>query len=306
MGKPVVVLGIFACDLTFRSERLPRIGETILGNSFALGPGGKGSNQSVALGRLGADVTFLTRLGTDTFAEVGKSVWREAGVKADIIETPESYTGAAAILVEDPTGNNGIIVAPGAASLLSPSDVETKRRLIEGAGVFMTQLEQPLDAAIRALEIAKAAGVTTILNPAPAAHLPDSIYPLCDYITPNETETEEMTGVPVKTVDDARKAADVFLSRGVGTVIITLGEKGALIHSKVFSEVVPAISAGPVVETTGAGDAFNGGFARSLAEGMAPLDAARFACAVAGLSVTRKGAAASMPTLAEVQKVLGA
>ena len=306
MGKPVVVLGIFACDLTFRSERLPRIGETLLGTSFALGPGGKGSNQSVALGRLGADVTFLTRLGTDTFAEVGKAVWREAGVRADIIETPESYTGAAAILVENPTGNNGIIVAPGAASLLSPADVETKRTLIEGAGVFMTQLEQPLDAAIRALEIAKAAGVMTILNPAPAAHLPDNIYPLCDYITPNETETEEMTGVSVKTVDDARKAADVFLKHGVGTVIITLGEKGALIHSEDFSEVVPAISAGPVVETTGAGDAFNGGFARSLAEGMAPLEAARFACAVAGLSVTRKGAAASMPTLAEVQKVLGA
>jgi ribokinase len=303
-GKPVVILGVFVADTAYRAARQPRMGETILGNGFKLGPGGKGSNQAVAAGKLGADVTFITRLGRDPFADMALSTWRGSGVKPAVIETPDSYTGAAYIFIEEQTGNNAIIVAPGAASLITPADIEANRALIEGAGVFVTQLEQPIDAAIRALEIAKAAGVTTILNPAPAAELPDAIFALCDYITPNETETEELTGVKVTTVDEARRASAAFLEKGVGAALITLGERGALLHDGQLSELVPALSAGPVVETTGAGDAFNGGFAVALARGMMPVEAARFACAVAGISVTRAGTAPSMPMLAEVEALL--
>ncbi len=302
--KPVVILGVFVADTAYRAQRQPRMGETILGSGFALGPGGKGSNQAVAAGRLGADVTFLSRLGRDTFADMARATWAEAGVKAAILETPESYTGAAYIFVEETTGNNAILVSPGAAMLTSVADIDAHAGLIRGAGVFVTQLEQPIDAASRALSIAQEAGVTTILNPAPAATLPDAMYPLCDYLTPNETEAESLTGMPVTTVEEARAAADALLSRGVGTVIVTLGEKGALVHGQGISEVVPAFDAGPVAETTGAGDAFSGGFATGLARGMSPLDAVRFGSAVAGISVTRPGTAPSMPRLDEVEALL--
>ncbi|MGX7872498.1 ribokinase [Mesorhizobium sp. ORM6] len=303
-GKPVIILGVFVADTAYRADRQPRLGETILGNSFKLGPGGKGSNQAVAAGKLGADTTFLTRLGVDAFADMAKRTWKDAGVKSAVIDTPDSYTGAAYIFVEEGSGNNAIIVSPGAAMLISPDDIEANAALIRGAGVFVTQLEQPIDAALQALEIAREAGVTTILNPAPAAKLPDRIYTLCDYLTPNETETEALTGLKVSSVNDARAAAGKLLEKGVGTVIVTLGDKGALLHTNERSEHVPAIDAGPVVETTGAGDAFNGGLAAALSRGAEPLQAVRFACAVAGISVTRPGTAPSMPTLQEVEALL--
>jgi ribokinase len=302
--KPIVILGVFVADTAYRAARAPRMGETILGSDFKLGPGGKGSNQAVAAGRLGADVTFITRLGRDPFADMARSTWKGAGVKPAVTETPDSYTGAAYIFVEETTGNNAIIVCPGAASLISVADIDANAALIRSAGVFVTQLEQPIDAAMRALEIARAAGVTTILNPAPAATLPDRIYGLCDYITPNETETEELTGIQVRSVEDARRAADRLIEMGVGAAIITLGEQGALLHSRQHSEHVAAFRAGDVVETTGAGDAFNGGLAAGLARGFAPSEAVRFACAVAGISVTRSGTAPSMPTLREVESLL--
>ncbi|UDL91138.1 ribokinase [Mesorhizobium sp. PAMC28654] len=303
-GKPIVILGVFVADTAYRAQRQPRIGETILGTSFKLGPGGKGSNQAVAAGKLGADVTFLTRLGVDPFADMARQTWGLAGVKSAVIDTSESYTGAAYIFVEETTGNNAIIVSPGAAMLISPGDIEANAGLIRSAGIFVTQLEQPIDAAMRALEIAHGAGVTTILNPAPAARLPDRVYTLCDYVTPNETEAEELTGIKVSSVDDARRAAAKLLEKGVGTVIVTLGEKGALLHTADRSDHVAAVNAGAVVETTGAGDAFNGGLAAALSRGMEPLQAAGFACAVAGISVTRPGTAPSMPTLLEVEALL--
>ena len=302
--KSIVILGVFVADTAYRAARQPRMGETLLGNGFKLGPGGKGSNQAVAAGRLGADVTFITRLGCDPFADIALATWKRAGVKPAVIETPESYTGAAYIFVEETTGNNAIIVSPGAAMLISPADIDRHADLIRSAAVFVTQLEQPIDAAIHALEIAKAADVTTILNPAPAAKLPERVFKLCDYVTPNETEAEELTGMTVETVEDARRAADSFLAKGVGTALITLGEKGALLHDGRRSELVPAVSAGPVVETTGAGDAFNGGFAVGMSRGLVAIEAVRFACAVAGISVTRPGTAPAMPTLAEVEAIL--
>ena len=300
----VVILGVYVADTSYRAERMPRIGETLLGQGFKLGPGGKGSNQAVAAARLGAEVSFITRLGADAFGDGALAVWSEAGVTPLVTRDAGSYTGAAFIFVEAATGNNAIIIAPGAAADLTPADIEARSAAITAASVFVTQLEQPLDAAARGLGIARAAGVTTILNPAPARDLPDATLALCDYVTPNETEAEELTGVRVTGVEAARAAADRLIARGAGAAVITLGDKGALYHAPCRSVLVPVVSAGPVVETTGAGDAFNGGFATALSRGAEPEAAVRFGCAVAGLSVTRPGTAPSMPTLAEVEALL--
>ena len=302
----IVILGIFVADTAYRADRQPRMGETILGTSFVLGPGGKGSNQAVAAAMAGGDVTFISRLGKDAFADIARATWAKAGVKSAITEDAESYTGAAYIFVENATGNNAIIVAAGAAGRIAVADVDASRPLIEGAKVFITQLEQPIPAARRALEIARAAGVKTILNPAPAAPLGDDILALCDFVTPNESETESLTGLPVTTIAEAEKAADALLARGVGACIITLGERGALYRDRDRSVHVPVISAGKVLDTTGAGDAFNGGFAVALTEGRDVVDAVRFGCATAGISVTRAGTAPAMPSRAEIDALLAA
>jgi ribokinase len=302
--KPIVILGIFVADTAYRAERQPRMGETILGNSFVLGPGGKGSNQSVAAAMAGGKVHFITRLGDDAFAEIARSTWAKAGVLPEVKVDAESYTGAAYIFIENGTGNNAIIVSPGAAGRVSVQDVEEKADLIRSAAIFVTQLEQPVPAALRALQIARDAGVTTILNPAPAATLSDEMLALCDYVTPNESEAEALTGLPVTTVEQATAAAAALLAKGVGAVVITLGDKGALYHDGKRTVHVPVISAGPAVETTGAGDAFNGGFSVALAEGMDVVDAIRFGCATAGISVTRPGAAPSMPARSEIDALL--
>lgn len=297
----VVILGVFVADTAYRADRMPRMGETILGNSFVLGPGGKGSNQAVAAARMGADVTMITKLGRDDFADMALKTWADAGVTPHVDQVDGSYTGAAYIFIEEATGDNAIIIAPGAAATISATDMDRAAAVIQGASVFVTQLEQPMDAAFRALTIARDAGITTILNPAPAAPLPDGMLALCDYVTPNETETEALTGIAVETVVDAEKATLALQALGVATPIITLGERGAYLHGH---GLVPAVNAGPVVETTGAGDAFNGGFAAALAEGRNPLDAVRIGCATAGISVTRPGTAPSMPTRAEVDALI--
>jgi ribokinase len=300
----IVILGVFVADTAYRADRQPKMGETILGTSFVLGPGGKGSNQSVAAAMAGGDVTFISRLGVDAFADIARATWAKAGVTPSITDDPGSYTGAAYIFIENATGNNAIIVAPGAAGRISIADIEDRAALIGGAKVFITQLEQPIPAARRALEIARAGGAITILNPAPAATLDDDLLALCDIVTPNESETESLTGLPVTTLAEAEIAADALLARGVGACIITLGDKGALYRDRSRSVHVPVISAGAVVETTGAGDAFNGGFAVALAEGRDVVDAVRFGCATAGISVTRPGTAPAMPSRAEIEALL--
>ncbi|MGB3314202.1 MAG: ribokinase [Albidovulum sp.] len=304
MSGKIVILGIFVADTSYRAERQPRMGETILGKSFALGPGGKGSNQSVAAAMAGGRVHFITRLGRDPFADMARAIWEPAGVVPEVTEDPESYTGAAYIFIEDGTGNNAIIVSPGAAANISVADVEGHAGLIGAASVFVTQLEQPLPAAHRGLEIARAGGVTTILNPAPAAPIPAEMVALCDYVTPNETEAEGITGLPVTSVDDAVNAAQKLRAMGAGAAILTLGENGALYHDADRTVHVPPFNAGPVVETTGAGDAFNGAFAAALSRGLDPVEAVRFGCAGAGISVTRPGTAASMPSLQEIEALL--
>lgn len=302
--KPIVNLGIFVADAAFRAARLPRMGETLLGEGFALGPGGKGSNQSVASAMAGGRVNFITRLGDDDFARMAQSIWSRAGVTPEVTTDHDSFTGAAMIFLEAATGNNAIIVTPGAASRITPEDVQARAGLIASASIFMTQLEQPIDAARRGLELARAAGVTTILNPAPAAPLPDAMLALCDYLTPNETEAEALTGLPVTDPATAETAARALLARGVGAVIITLGGQGALYCDGKTTLHSPVFAAGKVVDTTGAGDAFNGGLAVALAEGMPIEQALRFASATAGLSVTRPGTAGAMPTRAEIEALL--
>lgn len=300
MGK-VVILGVFVADTAYRADRMPKMGETILGNSFALGPGGKGSNQAVACARIGAETHMISKLGQDDFAKLALETWADAGVVAHVDQVSTSYTGAAYIFIEEASGDNAIIIAPGAAALISAADIDAQAKLIAGGDVFVTQLEQPMDAAVRGLQIARAAGVTTVLNPAPAADLPEGMLALCDYVTPNETECEALTGVTVVTEADAEKASQALIELGVKTPIITMGEQGAYLHGH---GLVPSVNAGPVVETTGAGDAFNGAFAAALSEGMTPLRAVQYGCATAGISVTRKGTAPAMPTRDEVEKLL--
>jgi len=200
--------------------------------------------------------------------------------------------------------HNAIIICPGVAGTISAADIEARRSLIEGASVFVAQLEQPMEAAHRGLAIARAAGVCTILNPAPAAEVPAEVLALCDFVTPNETEAAEITGLPVDNIDQAATAAEALLRRGVGAAIITLGENGALYRDRDQSLHVPAFNAGPVVETTGAGDAFNGALAAALADGATPVDAVRFGCAAAGISVNRPGTAPSMPSREEISELL--
>jgi ribokinase len=304
MTGRIVILGVFVADTAYRADRQPKMGETILGRSFALGPGGKGSNQAVAAAMAGGNVHFISRIGRDPFADMARATWKKAGVIPEITEDAESYTGAAYIFIEDASGNNAIIIAPGAAGRISIDDVESRADLIGGASVFVTQLEQPMAAAHRALRIARSGGARTILNPAPAAAIAPEMLALCDFVTPNESEAEGITGIEVKTLADAGRAAEALLAKGVGAAILTLGENGALYFDGGRTVHVPAFDAGPVVETTGAGDAFNGGFAAALAEGADPVQAVRFGCATAAISVTRAGTAPAMPARAEIEALL--
>lgn len=300
MGK-VVILGVFVADTSYRAERMPRMGETVLGNSFALGPGGKGSNQAVACAKLGAETHMISKLGCDDFAKLALDTWASVGVIAHAEQIETSYTGAAYIFIEESSGDNAIIIAPGAAGLISAADIDAQADLISDADIFVTQLEQPMDAALRGLQIAREAGVTTLLNPAPAVELPEGMLALCDFVTPNETECEALTGIAVKTQADAQKACAAFRALGVATPIITMGEQGAFLDDH---GLIPAVNAGPVVETTGAGDAFNGAFAAAISDGQSPFRSVAIGCATAGLSVTKAGTAPSMPSRAEVEALL--
>ncbi|MBS1256228.1 MAG: Ribokinase [Deltaproteobacteria bacterium] len=306
MSKPISILGIFVADLTFRSNRMPRQGETFIGNSFKLGPGGKGSNQAVAARRAGAKTMFITKVGKDTFGEMAMKLYADEGINSEFVwEIPKNSTGAAAIMVNEESGDNAIIVVPGAADELVPDDLEDAEAGIAECAYFMASLEVPIPVMQRGLEVAKRNGVPTILNPAPAAILPDEVYGLSDYFTPNETEASMLAGIPVETVEQARDAAKIFMDRGVDTVVITLGENGAYVRNSEIRQHVPAFDMGDkVLETTGAGDAFNGGFAHALAEGMPLIDAVRFGSATAAISVTRLGTAPAMPYNNEIQQLL--
>ena len=303
-NKDIVILGVFVADTAYRASRQPKIGETIIGNEFSLGPGGKGSNQAVAAALAGGNVHFISRLGKDDFANMAISLWEKLGITPHVTQYSDSYTGAAYIFIEDKTGNNAIIVSPGAAANINDDDITANKELIQGSRVFMTQLEQSLDSAGTALSFAKDGGAITILNPAPAQPLGENILKLCDFVTPNEIEAEQITGIPVKSINDAEIAAGKLLEEGASAAVITLGEQGALFKDNNQIIHQPSYEVGPVVETTGAGDAFNGGLAVALAEEM-PIDKAlRFACATASISVTRQGTAPSMPDRHEIDTLI--
>jgi len=311
MNQRVFVLGSFVADVAFRMSRLPAWGETLMGDTFALGPGGKGSNQAVAaakaVGGAGMAVQFLSKVGDDAFGQLARATWAAAGVDASLVKNCDSATGAAAILIDSAKGENAIVVVPGACFTLTSAEVDEAGDAIRSASVFLTQLELALDTVERGLQLAHEAGVPTILNPAPAPEkpLPDALLALSDYFIPNETEAALLTGLPVETVEQAKVAAAALQARGARNVILTLGVRGALVVTEDgVATVVPSFSVGPVVETTGAGDAFCGGFATALAEGQPLLEAVRFGCATAGISVTRKGTAPSMPSRAEIDAVL--
>jgi ribokinase len=299
----ITILGVFACDTTYFAERLPEPGETLLGTDFKLGPGGKGSNQAVACAKLGADTSLLTMLGNDSFAQLGEETWQRWGVRANAMRVESTHTGAAFIFVE-PSGENAIIIVPGAGRLITSRYVEENKTVIQSADVFMTQLEQPIDAALTGLKLARQKGVTTILNPAPAALLPEEMLAYCDYVTPNRGEAELLTGIGIGAPEDAGRAAEQLLDKGAQNVIVTMGAEGAYCHNRSASFLVPAFPVDEVVETTGAGDAFNAGFAVGIASGSNMRDAVRLGCATAAISVTRHGTAAAMPTRSDVEALM--
>ncbi|MBB4575755.1 ribokinase [Rhizobium lentis] len=300
----IVILGIFAADTAYKAKRLPHIAETLMGSGFTLGPGGKGSNQAIAAAKAGGKVTFISRVGNDPFGDMALAAYAKAGVKANVMRMEGVSSGAAFIFVDEVSGDNAIIVAPGAAGLIGIEDVDANRAEIESAAIFMTQLEQPLEAAMHGLSMAKRAGATTIFNPAPARMIPDSIYGLCDFIVPNEVEAAELVGHSIETDAQARAAASTLVDRGARAAIITLGARGAYYYTAGQSEFVPALQAANVVDTTGAGDAFLGGFATAISEGQAPVEAVRFGCATAAIAVTRPGTAPAMPSRSEIDALL--
>jgi len=304
MRNDVAVLGIYVTDLVFRASRQPAIGETLIGSGYIMGPGGKGSNQAVAAARAGAHVTFISKIGQDPFGDMALATWKMEGIIPHVVRSSSEPTGAACIFVNEVSAENAIIVVPGAASSISPADIGVAADAIAASKVFVTQLEQPAGPARRGLEIARAAGVITMLNPAPAAPMQEDIYSLCDYVIPNESEASSLTGVNISSAGDARRAGDILLKKGAGAALITLGDKGAIFHTRERSVFFAAFFAGRVLDTVGAGDAFVGAFAAGLARDLDPLDAARFASAAAGISVTRPGAAAAMPTRDEIERLL--
>ena len=303
----VTILGIFAADLSFRAARLPRIGETLLGSDFAIGAGGKGSNQAVACARSGGQATLLTRIGRDVFGDLALKTWRQAGIATDGVEiSDQDATGAAFIFIDEASGQNAIIVNPGAARTLDRAFVERSRSRIAGSRVFATQLEQPFEAALHGLQIARECRVTTVLNPAPAptSELPGTVWSLCDVVVPNEVEASMLTGIGVDSPQRAIEAADVLMAKGAANVIVTLGAQGVLLRTPTLCRHLPPVVAGTVRDTAGAGDAFMGGLCTALAAGRTLADSAYFANAVAGLSVTRSGTAASMPDRDEIDSLL--
>lgn len=301
MPAKIVVVGSFNMDLTTYLQRMPRPGETVMGDRFVTGPGGKGSNQAIAAARLGAQVTFIGRVGRDGFGETALKMWNENGVDTRfVVIDPERATGVAPIMV-DATGENMIVVALGANLAVSPADVDAAVEAIKAADLLVTGLEIPPATAAYALTVAKTYGVRTVLNPAPASALPDATLADADFLTPNETELEVLTGLGTGEVE---LAARMMLKRPEQTVIVTMGGAGTRYFTANESGHVPVFPV-DVVDTTGAGDAFTAGVSVALGEGLALADAVRFGNAAAGLCVTKPGTASSMPYRAEVDTLLG-
>ncbi|NLC68570.1 MAG: ribokinase [Clostridiaceae bacterium] len=301
----ITVLGSFVVDLMIKTPHLPVRGETVFGGPFKLGPGGKGSNQGIAAHKCGADVTMVTKVGRDDFAQVALKSFMSVGMKTDYVFFDERLeTGAALILVENDTGENEIVVSIGACNNITDEEVESVREEISKSKVLLTQLETNLSAVYKAIDIANEYGTKVILNTAPFRPIPDDIYKKVSVLTPNEVEASQLSGVEIKDINGARKAAEYFIKKGAKSVIITLGAFGAYVKSEEFEGHIPAFKVENVVDTTGAGDAFNGGFAAALSRGTGIREAAIYGNAVAAISVTRVGTAPAMPAKDQVDEFL--
>jgi len=299
----IVVVGSSNMDLVVKSERIPAVGETILGGDFIMVPGGKDANQAVAAAKLGAQVCFIAKLGEDVFGAQSLANFKKEGINTNHIQqTQDAPSGVALIMVDD-KGENSIVVAPGANLKLSPEDVRAARTEIEAAGAVVAQLEVPLDTIQCAAELANSSSVPFVLDPAPARELPPELLAMVDVLTPNETEAQILTGIEVTDEDSAREASKNLLKRGVKAVILTLASKGFVLADSDQTKYVAAHNV-QAVDSTAAGDAFTGSLAVGIAQGKPLLDAASFANYVAALSVTRMGAQSSMPTLQEVRSFM--
>lgn len=303
----VTVVGSANVDLVIRAERMPDKGETLIGDAFDIFTGGKGFNQATAAARLGADVTLIGRIGDDPFADILLSAIESEQINSQYVKSDaDSGTGVASIVVE-PDGDNSIIVVPRANMRLTPSDIDTAANSIANTSVLLLQLETPIDASVRAIEIAKANDTMVILDPAPARPLPSSLLSQVDILKPNETEAALLSGHTVKTLDEGMAAAKVLqlqiASKGISAVVLTLGDQGVLVYTPTQSTHIPALAAA-AVDTTGAGDAFSGALATALAEGKEFIEAVNFANAAGAAAVTVLGATPSMPTREKVEEIL--
>lgn len=295
----ILVIGSSNTDMVIKSSKLPSPGETILGGNFLMNPGGKGANQAVAAAKLGGSVTFIAKVGTDIFGANAIEGFRSHGINTNhIIKSAEAPSGVALIMV-DAKGENSISVALGANAILSEVDLDQIEMVFKEADYLLIQLETPVYTVQHAIRLAKKHNTKVILNPAPAQNLPDTLFRDLDIITPNESETALLTGHEIKDESDVRHAAQLLKDKGVGTVIITLGSKGAYVYSDEEDEIVPCPQV-TAVDTTAAGDTFNGALVVGLSEGMKMREAVAFANQAAALSVTKMGAQASCPARADL------
>ena len=303
MAAHITVVGSLNMDLVVRAPRIPQPGETIIGGDFHTVPGGKGANQAVAAARLGAQVSMVGRVGRGAFAGPLLKNLAAAGVEhAFVTQDSEAATGVALIVVDD-AGQNSIVVASGANARLSPTDVDAAGAAIAAADALLLQLESPLETVTRAAELARAHGATVIVNPAPARSLPAALLSLVDVLIPNESEAALLTGLPIGDPAEAEAAATALRKLGVGTVILTLGERGALLAREDGAEHFPAFEVTPV-DTTAAGDAFVGGFAVALAGGQPLAEAVRWGNAAGALATTKLGAQPSLPSRQDLEALL--
>jgi ribokinase len=297
--KTIVVLGSTNTDMVVKAARIPAPGETILGGRFLMNPGGKGANQAVAAARLGGDVAFVAKVGDDLFGREAKALFAKEGIRTDYVLTDAAEPSGVALIMVDAKGENCIAVASGANGALRPGDIAVARAAIEEAGVLLMQLETPVETVLCAAQWAAAKGVPVMLNPAPACALPDALLGCLSLITPNESEAELLTGVKVKDAASAAAAAEALCAKGVRRVIVTLGAKGAFVYADGRGTLVPAVAV-EAVDTTAAGDVFNGALAVALTEERPLADSVGFAARAAAVSVTRMGAQASAPYRSEV------
>ena len=301
----VVVIGSFNTDMIVRVSRIPKPGETMLGGQFLTAFGGKGANQAIGATRAGAKVTFIARVGQDGYGDKAVESFRREGMVTHYIKRDAALPSGVALIFVGENGQNSIAVASGANSALSPADIAQARKSFTKGSICLMQLETPLKTIQASADLASRMGLRVILNPAPARRLPASLYRQIFILTPNESEAELLTGVAIKNIASAKKAARKLLAKGVSTVVMTLGARGALIADSLGSRLVPGFKV-KALDATAAGDIFNGALAVALGEGKQIDNAVRFANAAAAISVTRLGAQPSAPMRHEIDHFLDA